>query len=51
MREVLLAEYDTVPGTTVHVDAGQSVELGVDPVQAVVGHICSERRALNRSDF
>ena len=27
---------------SVHVHAGQSVQLRVDPVQAIVGHVCSE---------
>lgn len=39
MRQVLLAEQDAVPGASVRVDAGQRVQLGVHPVQAVVAHV------------
>lgn len=43
MWEVLLTEYNSVSCPSVHVDAGQSVQLWVNPVQTTVGHVCSER--------
>lgn len=37
---------DIVSGSSVHVDAGDSVQFGVGPVQTLVDHICPNRMQL-----
>lgn len=40
--ELFRAENETVSRPSVHIDAGQSVHLGVHPVQTLVDHVCAD---------
>lgn len=51
MGQVLLAEEDAVSRPAIHVNAGQRVQLRVDPVQTAVGHVWGEERAVKPSAF
>lgn len=43
VRELLVAENETASCPSIHINAGQSVHLGVHPVQALIDYVCAER--------
>lgn len=40
--ELFLAENESVSRPSVHINTGESVHLGVDPVQTLVDHVCPD---------
>lgn len=43
MGELLLAENDCASRSSIHIDAGQRVQLRVHPVQTLVDYVCPQR--------
>ena len=46
--ERFLAVNKSASRPSIYIDAGQSVHLGVDPVQTLVDYVCPERNTIRR---
>lgn len=50
MSQFVLVDDERAPTTTLHIHAGESVQLRVHPVEPLVQQVCGGRRVQNRSD-